>query len=327
MPDEKKLVPNFMPPLALMLANAERTKGGPLTEAEALKLRDKSPCIMMEATDIRTLDASRGYRDVNPENIWADWHRLRAQITGNGCLPKIVLCIPGDADFRAACGPFLEAEGVEHEFRPRDDGMQRAFQVASMTRPSLTEDDLAHIGRHGTVLYVLSKNVTAAEAPAASKEFLRLGRRLLDAGGIAVKCESAGIAHSKARWTELAELSEKKEALWTALFRAMVVVLIGSKADFYSCGMHLLGKPDLIIAKSSIAARPGESAVTTAATLFRVFAMYLLEECPNGEFTSGHIFSIGRDEPRYRLTWEPCAGFAEDSFFFNPFGLLRFAPA
>src|SRR6185369_17605643 len=95
---------------------------------------------------------------------------------------------------------------------------------------------------------------------------------------------------------------------------------IGSETDFYSCGMHLLGAPDLIVAQSTIAA------VGEAAELFRTFALYLLAECPVGKFVSGHTFSIAKDAPRYRVVWEPCANYPQDSYFFNPFGRWRFTP-
>jgi hypothetical protein len=60
--------------------------------------------------------------------------------------------------------------------------------------------------------------------------------------------------------------------------------------------------------------------------LFRPFALYLLAECAEGTFGSGHTFSVSKGAPRYRVTWEPCTGYEEDDFFFNPFGRWRFTP-
>jgi hypothetical protein len=92
------------------------------------------------------------------------------------------------------------------------------------------------------------------------------------------------------------------------------------------CGMHLLGAPDLIISHSAVkrSATAAQSVTSAAITLFRVFANYLLAECPVGKFASGHTFSIDRDAPRYRLIWDPCFGYPEDNFFFNPFGRWGF---
>jgi hypothetical protein len=81
--------------------------------------------------------------------------------------------------------------------------------------------------------------------------------------------------------------------------------------------MHLLGKPDLIVAN-------GMMPVMEAIELFNTFAMYLLAECPDGGFASGHTFSASKTSPQFRLVWEQCTDYEEDEFFFNPFGRWRF---
>jgi hypothetical protein len=326
MPDQTPLIPLFVPPLATVLAHAEQKKGAPLTQPEVEAIRDKSACIMMEPADAQKMGQSRGFIDVNPQNCWADWHRLRAQLTG-GYLPRIVLCIPGDDNLRRNCQPILNAENVEHEFQPRDPTLLRAFKSSSMTWPCFTEEDFSRIDRHTTVLYALSSNFAAADAPMIGRRFLSVGRRLLDAGGIAIKCESSGVSHSKARWTQFDDTADRSPAAkWSALFHAYVVLPIASEADFYTCGMHLLGAADLIVSQDAIRMlQPtGGSIVSDAIDLFRTFAMYLVSECPVGKFASGHTFSTARDAPRYRVLWESCDAFAEDSFFFNPFGRWRF---
>jgi hypothetical protein len=267
MPDESQLTPVFMPPLAAILAIAEQKKGSPLDSVETVALRDKATCIMMSVADAEKMAGPRGYRDVNPQNLWADWHRLRPQMTG-GYLPKIILCIPGDDGLRKACEPILNAAGIEHEFRPHDPKLARAFKTGAMTWRSLTDQELARIAGHTTVLYVLSKNFTPAGAAGTAQSMLSLGRQLLDAGGFAIKCESSGIAHPPAVWSALAD----RAASWGSLFRGYVLYPIGS-ADLYTCGMHLLGVPDLIIAESvlqGITAADSNTA-TTASRLFAAF--------------------------------------------------------
>ena len=327
MSDASSLIPVFIPTLANMLAFAEQTKGAPLTAAEVEAVRDNSTCIMMESTDAQKLAQSRDYIDVNPENCWADWHRLRVQMTGKGYLPKMILCIPGGDDLRARCGPILEQEKVEHEFRPHDKNMLQAFKASSTTWPAFTAEDFARIDGHTTMLYLLSENFVAGAAPSVAKAFLSLGRRLLEAGGIAIKCESSGISHSIARWSRLDDSANRSpDDKWSALFHAYVAYPIGGNTEFYTCGMHLLGVPDLIVSRSIIETSVAVGASPASATieLFRIFGLYLVSECPVGKFVSGHTFSIDRDAPRYRIVWEPCTGFADDSFFFNPFGRWRF---
>jgi hypothetical protein len=326
MSESEKLIPVFVPPLAKMLAFAEREKKSPLTQQEVEAVRDKSACIMMPQAEAARMPEARGFIDVNPDNCWADWHRLRVQMVG-GYLPKLVLGIPGDDDFRRASETILQAEDVEYQFRGHDPNLLRAFRASSMAWPSFSEEEFARIDRHETVLYILSKNFTAAEAPAISHAFLNLTKRLLDAGGIAAKCESSGISHSRERWLKHAEVAALDDYhRWTALYVAYVQRPISGNGDLYSCGMHLLGAPDMIVSESILKPNreAGQSTIGAAAQLFQVFAVYFLGECPVGKFASGHTFSIERDAPRYRVIWEPCTTYAKDDLFFNPFGRWRF---
>ena len=327
MATDENLIPFFMPPLAALLAKAEADKKSPLTEAEVKQVRDCAACIMMAPGDVGKMIQSRGYRDVDPQDCWADWHRLRVEFTGNGCLPKIVLCVVGGKNLSDKAPSVLEPAGIEHEWSDQDPRMLSAFQASSLRcDPSLQPEDLAGVASHSKVLYVLSNNFTASEAPGVSRAFLRTGARLLEAGGVAMKCESAGIAHGRLRWLELARQVETQDS-WSSLIRAFVQYPIVSGDDFYSCGMHLLGRPDLIVSETLLRKLHGakEDPAWKAVDLFRVFANYLLAECAEGGFASGHTFSLSANGPRYRVLWETCTGYEEDDFFFNCFGRWRFA--
>jgi hypothetical protein len=309
----------FIPPLAMVLGGAEREKGRPLSEREVLTIRDRSIAVMLRPEAAAEMAASRGYRDIDPEDCWADWHRLRVEYSGLGYLPKFVLCAVGDEAFADKARALLSAESVEHEVRERDDRMGTAFRAAAFrTDPSLTEMDLAAIDRHQSVVYALSKNFSAGEALSTARRMLALGARLLDAGGTALKCESSGIAHGRARWRALARSADDE-----SLFRAFVQYPIGpARNDYYTCGLHLLGMPDLIASKAALGGDPAASGA-----LFATFALYLLLECAPGQFRSGHHFRLDRGAPRYTVSWEACNGYDEDDFFFNSFGRYRFEPA
>jgi hypothetical protein len=325
--ERNDLVPVFIPPLAMCLARAEALKGSRLTEAEVLRIRDGAACMMVAPEQAATLAGSRGYRDVEQENCWADWHRLRVELTGNGYLPKLILCVIGDADLESRCGHLLATEGIEHEWHERDDRMRSAFQASSCRcDPSLTENDLASIGEHARVLYVVSDNFTAKQAPSVSQRFLRLGRRLLEAGALTMKCESSGIAHGRERWLELAREADGADP-WSALLRAYVQWPIQNGDDVFSCGLHLMGRPDLIVSGTLLREAFGSAEDQSLASvqLFRAFAYYLIAECTPGQFASGHTFSMDAASPRFRVRWEECTGYEEDDFFFNPFGRWRFA--
>ena len=328
MSDEEP-IPVFIPPLALVLAHAERAQGRALGATEVEALRDQASCVMMHRTDAEALRGERGFRDVEPEDCWADWQRLRVQLTGQGYLPKIVLCAVGGNAFAERATALLEAAGVEHEVRGPDPRMVVAFEASAMgLAPSFGSADRARVAGHRRVVYALSPNFVAGDALATSARFLELGTRLLDAcGGDGLKCESSGIAHGRDRWLELgAQLRERPDDLGlAALVRAFVQFPIGEDDVYWSCGMHLLGRPDMIAAPEVLGSGAG---VQEIAALFDAFAHYLVCECgEHRHFASGATFRLSAEDPRLRVTWEPCTGYDEDEFFFNPFGRWRFAPA
>jgi hypothetical protein len=310
-----ELVPVFIPPLAMVLGAAEREKGAPLSEPEVLALRDESTTMMMDPADAEQMAVSRGLRDVEPEDCWADWHRLRVEYSGKGYLPKFVLCLVGDAAFGEHAAKWLRAEGVEHEVEGYDARMVTAFESsACRVRPSLGKPELAEISHHESVVYVLSPHFTAGQAVTEAARMLALGAHLLSTGGLAMKCDSSGIAHGRERWGTLAKSPEAE-----ALFQAFVRFPIRSEQDYYTCGMHLLGKPDLIATDAAM-----QGSAREVLNLYEAFALYLLTECLPRHFASGHTFRCDEDSPRYVVRWEACTGYDEDDFFFNPFGRYRF---
>jgi len=321
---ERKLVPVFIPPLAALLGAAQKQRGGDLTTQEVTQIRDRAACIMMEPADAKALEASRGFRDVEPEDVWADWHRLKVQVTGHGYLPRIVLCLVGDARFAAQAEALLRSEKIEHEVRGADPRMLRSFEAAACrVEPSFAESDRVAVATHTNAVYVLSANFTAGAAIATARAMLAVGARLLEeCSGAAMKCESSGIAHGKAKWLELARASARPDVVEAtrAAVRAFVQFPIGDRERLWTCGMHLLGRPDLI-ADRAVLRDDFE-----VARLFDTFCIYLLAECgEERHFASGNTFQCDAASPRFRATWEPCQGYDEDEFFFNPFGRYRFA--
>ncbi|MFE6861606.1 hypothetical protein [Nocardia sp. NPDC057668] len=71
--DDDRLVPVFMPALLVMLIRLEEDKGADLTEAELLDARDNTPAMMLPVSMLQGLCESRGYRDIDPENLWPEW--------------------------------------------------------------------------------------------------------------------------------------------------------------------------------------------------------------------------------------------------------------
>jgi uncharacterized protein YegJ (DUF2314 family) len=99
---DDSLVPVFMPALAPVLVHAEDLKGEPLSEAEALRIRDRAACIMMKREHARQLEETRGYRDIDPENCWRDWQQVRAELgrTPLPAGPKVAHISNDDPEFQ-----------------------------------------------------------------------------------------------------------------------------------------------------------------------------------------------------------------------------------
>ncbi len=51
----------IIPALVAILLNAEQEKGSPLTEAEAIAIRDNAECIAMPASVAAEVESKRGY--------------------------------------------------------------------------------------------------------------------------------------------------------------------------------------------------------------------------------------------------------------------------
>jgi hypothetical protein len=81
-PAEEPLVPVPVPALGMLLLQLEKEKGFALTEAEVLSARGKAVCMMMRLSHKEALDEKRGYRDVDPLNVWVEWQAFRMEAGG-----------------------------------------------------------------------------------------------------------------------------------------------------------------------------------------------------------------------------------------------------
>lgn len=73
------LVPVFIPRLATLLVRAEELKGEPLTEDEAMAIRDHAICVMLPAENAEAMTEVRG-PDIDPDEYWTGWQRLRTEL-------------------------------------------------------------------------------------------------------------------------------------------------------------------------------------------------------------------------------------------------------
>lgn len=233
--------------------------------------------------------------------------------------PRIIVGVPGTWPSRTALvqavaggrGGYLFAGGVlmntetkeswELEVYEQDPNLARAFALAG--RGSVTEADLEAVAAHTCTAYLIDEGGSAE----AAQRMMEAACGLLRAGGVAVKVESAGKAHSRTDWTALAE-RRAPSVLYDAY-----VTLIGGDGGGYSCGMQNLGLPDAA-ANAGLSDQEG-------ARLLRAFLLYTLLEQP--DLRSGHTFGLNPQSPSYRLTLEPCRMYKRDGPFFNPYGVWR----
>jgi hypothetical protein len=127
------------------------------------------------------------------------------------------------------------------------------------------------VARHRSVAYVVGPPSSRENAVVIARQMLRFGRALLEAGGLAIKCESSGIGHSKNGWRRLTksmEGSSDEDSLPT-LYSMFVAAPIGVDGELHTCGMHLLGRPDAVATVDD---------VSEGAYLLESFLLYLLQE-------------------------------------------------
>jgi len=68
---------DFIPSLVSRLLRTEQDKGEPLEEHEVIQVRDSATVIRIPLTARNEVWEKRGYRDIDPENVWEDWQAYR----------------------------------------------------------------------------------------------------------------------------------------------------------------------------------------------------------------------------------------------------------
>lgn len=261
-------------------------------------------------------------------------------------LPRIVLCVVGSEEMGSRAEQVLTQAGVEHELHPPDPRMREAFSYsACRVNPSLDTGHLERIDDHQCVVYFLSKGYRREEAAPVCHRMMQLGGLLLRLGGLAIKCESSGIAHAPAFWEgrlrqadEALQLAARRQGedsrlegaalFWQALYEGYVRCPIERPGrDLYSCGLHLLGAPDVIVADAVLReAYPdldGQGRASAMVEAAMALGIYLLAECPPDGLSRGETFRPVEGAPRFRVEPEPCDDYEADDFFFNPYGRWR----
>ncbi len=189
--------------------------------------------------------------------------------------------------------------GYRVDIYHRDPNLARQFEMAGQGR--IEGAEIRRIAEHQHTFYLLNDGVSLE----AARGVLRVGCGLLDAGGIAVKVETAGVAHSAATWREMAASASSFDT-----YRAFVT-LAGDKELYYSCGMHNFGLPDATL--------EGAFSPRDAADVLNAFNAWRLSR--SVALADGDQISLLADWPKFRLRERPCKLFETEHPFHNSFGI------
>lgn len=238
-------------------------------------------------------------------------------------LPTIVIGVPGKWPDRTAIieaialqsGGYLFAGGLMMNIESKwtcslevyeaDPNMRTAFEVAGGGR--FSDAELGKIEDHTFTLYLSSDGGSLERC----RTLMDVASALLDCGGLGVKIESSGVAHTAARWRELTA-ADIPHAILTAY-----VTYVGDSSEYYSCGMHHLGFRDPYVS--------GNISANDAAILMHELNKYIVFE--EAVINDGETFGVDSEAPRYRVHKKACEEFASDDLFHNPYGIWHLTEA
>ncbi|MBX5136397.1 hypothetical protein HJB79_25455 [Rhizobium lentis] len=183
--------------------------------------------------------------------------------------PRHVLCFLGrDRDLSRlsqaaakAVGDFATGFSVDEDYSQAepDDRMNRSFDVCwdRVEPDAWNETDEKAVADHQSVLYVLGPSMTQADTVKVSMTALRLVERLIEAGAVAVKGESAGIAHGLDRWRVLIGQGAEAQNAGDPLAQQRIGRLafakrpLSARGYLESVGFHLVGLPEVYVPETS----------------------------------------------------------------------------
>ncbi|MEV5572053.1 hypothetical protein AB0L06_18575 [Spirillospora sp. NPDC052269] len=209
---------------------------------------------------------------------------------------------------------------LDHEYSAAepDDRMPAAF-AASGASVSFEDADRAAVESHDTVGYLLSAPMMRELAADTSRRLLAATAALLRSGATAVKHEGSRLTHGRERWLSIADDASDAtdEALAAALLDAWVKRPIRDGEVSRTCGMHLLGAPEVEIEVGE------DMPVRERRIHLDALALYLLTDPRAKEIEDGEGFRLTEDGPRWILRTGDCYFEDPDDLSFNPYGYVR----
>ena len=236
--------------------------------------------------------------------------------------PRHVLCFLGGTRDLAplsnavstAIAEFAPDFGIDNDYSRAepDTRMDRSFDVCwDRVEPGAwTEKDEDAVSNHKSVLYVLGPQMTADNAVTVSATALLLVEAAIKAGAVAVKGESAGVAHGLARWRNLIEqgsaaLESGDNAALSRICRlAFSKRPLSAQKYLESVGFHLVGLPEIYVAKAYGSERQAIAVMDSIAD----------------DMAKRSVETVLRER---RATLSYASSYKEDDFKFNPYGIAR----
>lgn len=236
--------------------------------------------------------------------------------------PRHVVCVLGKSSDQkllldavaTAIGDFAAGFSVDETYSQSepDERMDRSFSVSydRVESQAWSLADEGAVAAHQSVLYVLGPRMERQDTVRVSMAALQLVGRLIDAGAVAVKGESAGVAHGIARWKELALQGAQALQADDALAQQRIARLafakrpLSDRGYLESVGFHLVGLPEVYVPQSVGDER---------------HAVALMDAMADDMARRGVAQAIGEG----RGTLSLASTYEDDDFKFNPYGIVR----
>ncbi len=192
-------------------------------------------------------------------------------------------------------------DGAKIECRPvpSDDQFAKVFR-GSCRRPA-SPQELAIVDGYSVNVCLTGPGGSLDDALTT----MRAGAAILQAGGGGVFIDNSGLSHGANAWLEMAESGDAD-----ALSFAFVGIIRG-RMEVWTMGMHVLGKPDLIM--------PRADADADQDAIIETLRYVCADERP---IADGHILA-DENGPRFQIRTAPADQFNSDSPMHNPFGRLK----
>ncbi|EJZ18987.1 hypothetical protein NE852_29830 (plasmid) [Rhizobium sp. Pop5] len=192
-----------------------------------------------------------------------------AQAEASSVTPRHVLCFLGkERDLSVlseaaskTIGDFATGFSVDEDYSQAepDDRMSRSFDVCwdRVEADAWDAADEQAVADHQSVLYVLGPSMAQGDTVKVSMVALRLVERMIGAGAVAAKGESAGIAHGIDRWRELIRQGAEAQKAGDTLAEQRIGRLafakrpLSARGYLESVGFHLVGLPEVYVPETS----------------------------------------------------------------------------